>query len=105
MKGKDETQSEFQKFDETLRKMIAVPREELGKRDDVEAQASKEKAGDFLARLPRPCRRVGPCLGSPCSIGLPVNSANVMRLPTMLRTAASKRSASLSGLSRVARLL
>ena len=58
MKGKDETQSEFQKFDETLRKMIAVPREELGKRDDVEAQASKEKAGDFLARLPRPCRRV-----------------------------------------------
>jgi hypothetical protein len=48
---------------------------------EEEANTGKEKAGDFLARFPRPCRwvaRVWVVLGQ---LGLPVNSAKVSRLP------------------------
>lgn len=56
-------------------------------------------------RLPRPCRRVARVWVVLAQLGFPVSSANVKRLPTILRTAISKRSASFNGLSLVARLL
>lgn len=37
---------------------------------EAQAGAGKEKAGDFLARLPRPCRRVARVWGSSRSIRL-----------------------------------
>jgi hypothetical protein len=48
MKANDKPQSEFQKFDETVRKMISVPREELEKREKAwkrkRARAKKKRA-------------------------------------------------------------
>ena len=50
---------------------------------ETQAGTSKEKAGDFLARFPRPCRRVTRVWVVVGQFGLPVNSANVIRLPTI----------------------
>jgi hypothetical protein len=49
----------------------------------AQTRTSKEKAGDFLARLPRLCRRVAHRWVVLAQFGLPVSWANVMRLPTI----------------------
>jgi len=40
---------------------------------EAQARTSKEKAGDFLARFPRPCRRVARVWVVLAQFGLPVN--------------------------------
>jgi hypothetical protein len=65
------TSSEFQKFDAVMRKILSVFERRAKKtREDVEAETGKEKAGDFLARLPRPCRRAARVWVRSCSIWL-----------------------------------
>src|SRR5258706_4103196 len=47
--------------------------EEARERMEAQAGASKEKAGDFLARFPRPCRRVAHFRVVLAQFGLPVS--------------------------------
>jgi len=43
MTDKSETQSEFKRFDETVRKMISVPREEILRRHEEWAETRKQQ--------------------------------------------------------------
>ena len=47
--------------------------EKAGEGVEAKARASKEKAGDFLARCPRPCRRAAHVWVVLAQFGLPVN--------------------------------
>jgi len=71
-----ETPSEAQKFDTVMRKILSVSKKELQKREKAwkrKRERAKKKAGDFLARLPRLCRRVAHRWVVLAQFGLPVS--------------------------------
>jgi len=63
------TESESEKFDAVMRKILTVSKDELKKREKCgDASANEQrKSGSFLAAVSA-LPSSGPCLGSPCSI-------------------------------------
>ena len=69
MNDESDTPSESEKFTLGFKGRI----KETGKGMEKEARTSKEKAGSFLARRPRPCRRVARVWVVLAQLGLPVS--------------------------------